>query len=130
MYFIQSSYPFAMTNSRRSFTDEQKLEILRQAEKIGVTAALREHRLSYSVFTRWKQKFLKQHADPQTMMEVNRARSELKQFKEENTRLKKIIADQALELERKDEVLKKNLALYGKDKPKSFVGNKKIKSIS
>jgi putative transposase len=114
MHFIQSSYPFAMTNSRRSFTDEQKLEILQQAEKIGVTAALREHRLSYSVFTRWKQKLLKQNADPQTTIEVNRARLELKQFKEENARLKKIIANQALEIERKDEALQKNLALYGK----------------
>ena len=115
MNFIKSSsYPFAMANSRRSFTDEQKLEILKQAEKIGVIAALREHRLSYSVFARWKQNFLKQHIDPQTMMEVNRTRIELKQFKEENVRLKKIIADQALELERKDEALKKNLALHGK----------------
>jgi len=102
-----------MTNSRRSFTDEQKLEILRQAEKIGVIATLREHQLSYSVFARWKQKFLKQHVDP-GMIEVNKARSELKQFREENARLKKIIADQALELERKNEALKKNLALHGK----------------
>ena len=44
----------------------------------------------------------------------SRTRSELKQFIEENARLKKIIAEQALELERKDEELKKNNMLYGK----------------
>ena len=36
------------------------------------------------------------------------SRSELKQFKEDNKRLKKIIADQALELERKNEALRKS----------------------
>ena len=114
MHFIKSSYPFTMTNSRRKFTDEQKLEILHQADESGVTAVLREHRLSYSVFARWKQKFLQKHLDPQMVMEVNKTRSELKQFMEENARLKKIIADQALELEKRDEEFKKKLALYGK----------------
>ena len=103
-----------MSNLRRRFTDEQKLEILQQAEKNGVTAALHEHRLSYSVFVKWKQKFLQRNIDPKTMMEVNKARSELKQFMEENTRLKKIIADQALELEKRNEEFKRKLALYGK----------------
>ena len=37
----------------------------------------------------------------------NKAKWELKQYIEENARLKKIIAYQALELERKDEELRK-----------------------
>jgi putative transposase len=99
---------FAMIMRKRKFTDEQKLEILQQAEKYGVTAVLRTHSLSYSVFARWKEKFMKNDVKKQEAYLTNRAKSELKQFMEENSRLKRIIAEQALELARKDEELKKN----------------------
>ncbi len=91
-----------MAIQRRKFSEAEKLSILESAEKIGVTAVLREHRLSYSVFVRWKHKFKK--AIPGT---IDRSRSELKHVLEENGRLKKIIAQQALELERKEEDIKK-----------------------
>ena len=45
-----------MARPKRKFTDEQKLEILQQAQRSGVTAVLRDHALSYSVFARWKEK--------------------------------------------------------------------------
>jgi putative transposase len=102
----------AMT--RRRFSDEQKLEILQEAEKMGVTAVLRLHSLSYSVFAKWREKFRNPGTTKQEAAISNKARSELKQFIEENARLKKIIADQALELERKDEELKKSMSSYGK----------------
>ncbi|HZJ60513.1 MAG TPA: transposase, partial [Chitinophagaceae bacterium] len=98
MSYSSSDLILMVTNSRRKFTDDQRLEILHQADESGVTAVLREHRLSYSVFARWKQKFL-QHAgtNKEAMREVNKTRSELKLLNEENLRLKKIIADQALQ---------------------------------
>lgn len=99
---------------KRRFTDEQKLEILQQAKKHGISAVLREQRLSYSVFSKWRDKFTKTEDEKRETMLSNKARSELKQFIEENARLKKIIADQALELARKDEELKKNNLSYGK----------------
>jgi len=102
-----------LTSSRRRFTDDQKLEILHQADESGVTAVLREHRLSYSVFARWRQKFV-QYAgtNAEAMREANKTRSELKLLNEENMRLKKIIADLALQLERKDEELRKINSLF------------------
>jgi putative transposase len=111
---ISQSIFFAMATQRRKFTDEQKLEILRQADKMGVTAVMRSHSLSYSVLARWKERFLKGDMTKEEIMIQNKARFELKQFIDENTRLKKIIAEQALELERKDEELRKNNPLYGK----------------
>lgn len=104
-----------LTSSRRRFTDDQKLEILHQADKGGITAVLREHRLSYSVFARWRQKFV-QHVstNAEAMREVNKTRSELRLLNEENLRLKKIIADQALQLERKDEELRRINSLFRK----------------
>jgi putative transposase len=50
----------------------------------------------------------------EAMREVNKTRSELKLLNEENLRLKKIIADQALQLERKKEQLKRINSLVRK----------------
>ena len=95
-----------MASQKRKFTDEQKLEILRQANEMGVIAVIRNHNLSYSVFARWREKFMEKNKKRLTLK--NKPKSKLKQFMEDNTRLKKIIADQALELERKNEALRKS----------------------
>ena len=95
-----------MASQKRKFTDEQKLEILKQANEMGVIAVIRNHNLSYSVFARWREKFMEK--DKKELILKNKPKSKLKQFMEDNTRLKKIIAEQALELERKDEALRKN----------------------
>jgi putative transposase len=105
---------YGMPAQRRKFTDEQKLEILQQAEQLGVTAVMRNHNLSYSVLARWKSQLTRNDTTRQELMLQNKARSELKQYAEENVRLKRIIAEQALELERKDEELRKYSSLYGK----------------
>ena len=94
-----------MASQKRKFTDEQKLEILRQANEMGVIAVIRNHNLSYSVFARWREKFMEKNKKGLTLK--NKTKSKLKQFMEDNTRLKKIIAEQALELERRDEALRK-----------------------
>ena len=95
-----------MASQKRKFTDEQKLEILRQANEMGVIAVTRNHNLSYSVFARWREKFMEKNKKGLTLK--NKTKSKLKQFMEDNTRLKKIIAEQALELERRDEALRKS----------------------
>ena len=86
---------------RRKFTDEEKLNVLIQAGQNGVSNVLRHYNISYSIFARWKQSFLKKGIDPFS------ASNENKSLLEENIRLKKIIADQALSLEMKDEELKR-----------------------
>ncbi len=92
-----------MSATRRIFTDEEKLEILHQASQSGITEVLRKHNLSYSVFTRWKQKFMEQGINPN----ASHVNTEMKLLLEENIRLKKIIADLALALELKNEELKR-----------------------
>lgn len=100
--------------TRRKFTDEEKIAILDQANKVGIAATLRHYNLSYSVFSRWKQKLLINDPGMQNLLPSYKTRSEIKQLHNENMRLKKIIADQALELERKEEDLKKYIALHAK----------------
>ena len=91
---------------RRQFSVEQKLAILNEAEQIGVTQTLRKHNLSHSVFLRWKNQF---HSGGVGSLkpQYQKVDPEVRALEEENARLKKIIANQAFELEFKTELLKK-----------------------
>jgi putative transposase len=90
---------------RRKFTIEQKLNVLQQVKQMGVTRVLREHNISYSVFARWKMQF----SDDDMHTANNHAdafKTEVDQLLAENNRLKKIVANLALELEVKREQLR------------------------
>lgn len=96
-----------MSKARRKFSVDQKLQIIQEADQSGITQTLRKHNLSHSVFLRWRNGFnnggvtsLKPH--------YHKIDPEVKALQEENARLKKIIGNQALELEFKTELLKKS----------------------
>jgi transposase-like protein len=46
-----------MPKSRRSFSAEEKLAIIHEADQFGATQTLRKYNLSHSVFRRWKDSF-------------------------------------------------------------------------
>lgn len=93
-----------MASPRRTFTQKQKAQILQQAQESGVIKVLKQHNLSYSVFSRWKHQFAAQKAIE--FEDTVQLKKENEQLERENGRLKKIIAEQALELIGKDEELK------------------------
>jgi putative transposase len=81
------------------FTEEQIIGILREAEAGRPTADLtRKHGISQQTFYRWKAKY--------GGLDVSEARR-LKQLEDENRRLKKIVADQALDIEAMKSALRK-----------------------
>lgn len=82
---------------RRKFTDEQKLVILDEAARKGINNVLREHKLSYSVFSKWKVK-LQPHEIAETRKR-SETQQQLRNLVAENDRLRKIIANMALELQ-------------------------------
>ncbi len=96
-----------MTKSRRKFTAEERLSIVQEAAREGRIETIRKYSIAPSLFDRWRKNYLSEginglkpkykYVDPQ-----------MKELKEENERLKRIIANQALELEFKNELLKKN----------------------
>jgi putative transposase len=98
-----------MAKQRRSFSVEQKLQIIQESDQIGITQTLRKHNLSHSVFLRWKNQF---NAGGAKLLQpqYHKIDPEVRALQEENARLKKIIGNQALELEFKTELLKKNEA--------------------
>ncbi len=70
------------------FTDEQIIAVLKKAERGGKTdEVIRRHGISRDTFYRWRKQF--------GGMEAGDAKR-LKTLEEENRRLKRIVADQAL----------------------------------
>ena len=88
---------------------EQKLQIIQEAEQNGITQTLRKHNLAHSLFLRWRHQF-NQGGTKLLQPQYHKVDPELRALQEENARLKKIIGNQALELEFKTELLKKNEA--------------------
>ena len=96
-----------MATPRRKFSIEQKLQIIQEAEQNGITQTLRKHNLSHSVFLRWKNQF-NAGGVGSLKPQYHKVDPEVRALQEENARLKKIIGNQALELEFKTELLKKS----------------------
>lgn len=79
------------------FTEEQIIGILREAEAgAEVKELCRRHGINHDTFYRWRKKY--------GGMDVSDARR-LKALEEENRRLKRIVADQALNLQVLKDVL-------------------------
>lgn len=96
-----------MAGLRRKFTDQQKLAILEEARGNGVNAVLRKHKLSYSAFSRWRLQLAFETVAETKAAALYQTRDELHKYKIENQLLRKLVADQALELMRREEEWKK-----------------------
>ncbi len=102
-----------MSKTRRQFTPEEKYSILQEAEREGTTETSRKYNLAHSVLSYWKRKYLVKGKDG-LKAGYKKADPQLRVLEDENVRLKKIIANQALELEFKTELLKKSDVHYQK----------------
>lgn len=83
---------------RSKFTEEQIVATLKLAESSSVDEVCRKVGISRNTFYAWKKKY--------GGMDVSDARR-LKQLEDENRRLKKLVADQALDVQMLKEVLSK-----------------------
>ena len=82
------------------FTEEQIISILKQAEAgVRVVDLCRQHGFADATFYKWRSKF--------GGMNVSDAKR-LKQLEEENSRLKKLVGEQALDISVLKDVLSKN----------------------
>jgi len=95
-----------MSRINRKFSLDEKLKILSEADQNGIEQTIRKYQLSRSLYYNWKNKFDRQGTDGLSP-KYNRVDPEKKSLEKENERLRKIIARQAIELEIKEELLKK-----------------------
>jgi len=100
-----------MSKSKRKFELEEKLQILREGETDGVEVTCRKYQIARSLFYNWKNKFDRKGPDGLTP-KYHRVDPQVKALEKENERLRKIISKQALELEVKEELLKKTKLHY------------------
>ena len=100
-----------MAKPRRQFTPEEKHSILQEAERQGVSETARKYNIAHSVLSYWKKKYLSNGKEG-LKANYKKVDPEVRALEDENARLKKIIANQALELEFKTELLKKSDAHY------------------
>jgi len=100
-----------MSKSNRKFQLDEKLQILREGETNGVEITCRKHQIARSLFYNWKNKFDRLGTDG-LAPRYHRVDPQVKALEKENERLRKIISRQALELEVKEELLKKTKLHY------------------
>lgn len=84
---------------RKRYSDEQIVKILRAAEETSVPQAARDHGVTTTTIYRWRRTY-------SGMEEASDVR-ELRRLRDENQRLKKLVADRELELEVLREIQKK-----------------------
>ncbi len=70
------------------FTEEQKVKMLREADKTSVAAVAKKHGISAETIYKWRRKF--------GGMDVADAKK-LKRLEQENARLKKLLAESMLD---------------------------------
>jgi len=76
---------------RKRFSEEQIIAILKQAEGgLPMEELIRQHGICEGTFYRWKSKY--------GGLELSEAKR-LKQLEDENRRLKRLVADQALDIQ-------------------------------
>ena len=95
-----------MGKRRRKWSAEEKLQVIKDVESLGMAEALRQHNISSSLFYRWKSKYELDGLEGLSRGKggVDRERLELHR---EIERLRQVVADQAVTIRIKDELLKK-----------------------
>ena len=95
-----------MTKTKRLFTPEERLSIIQEGQREGRAATVRKYDIAPSLYDKWRQKYLNQGIEG-LKNKYKRIDPAVRELQEENDRLKRIIAKQALEIEVKTELLKK-----------------------
>lgn len=92
--------------TRRTFTYQEKMSVITDAQTLGVSQAIRKHEISIGTYYNWKRKF---DVEGEIGLKTTHQRIDpaLKQLQQENLRLKQLLADKELAIMIQQELLKK-----------------------
>jgi len=96
-----------MSKKRRTWKASEKLEIIQDAELLGTASACRKHGVSSSMIDRWRKKYEAEGVDGLSRSKNGSIDHEKKELHREIERLRQVVADQAVTIRIKDELLKK-----------------------
>lgn len=95
-----------MKKTYRKFSPEERLSIIQESQREGSLEVCRKYHISPSLLSKWKQRYLSKGVAGLRPL-YHRIDPVVRALEEENERLKRIMAKQALEIEVKSELLKK-----------------------
>jgi putative transposase len=95
-----------MSKTRKQYTPEERLSLVQEAQREGVTETSRKYNIAVSSLHKWKQRYLNKGTEG-LKSAYKRIDPEVRALEQENERLKKIVAKQALQIEVQGELLKK-----------------------
>lgn len=98
-----------MKRQKRTWTVDEKLAILKEAEEEGPAKVCRKHGIYPSTYQYWKKKYESQGQEGLKPQYVKRNDQELAKLKKENDQLKKLLAEKELALQLKEEMFKKKV---------------------
>lgn len=96
-----------MSMKKRTFSKEEKLKILKEAESNGVQVTLDKYGVYPATFYSWKKKYDSMGEEGFSHGMTPAHLKEIKRLEKENELLKKLLAEKDIESHLKDELLKK-----------------------
>jgi putative transposase len=98
-----------MMRKKRTWSVQEKLAILKEAESEGVTATIRKHQIYGNTLYEWRKKY-ERSGERGLETPYERVDPEVRRLEEENLKLKELVAEKELIIRIKDDLLKKTAA--------------------
>jgi putative transposase len=93
---------------RRTFTKEEKLQILKEAEENGVQLTLRKHGIYNSTYYNWRKRYKSEgEAGISDTATRRHDRQRMEQLEDEVSLLKQMLAEREMQIALQDELIKK-----------------------
>lgn len=96
---------------KRKFSNEDKLQVIKDASEMGVKAACEKHGVFPASYYSWKKKLQEMGMEGLKHGMTPAHLKEIKRLEKENALLKKLVAEKELEGQLKDELIKKKYPL-------------------
>jgi|SRR5690554_2570055 len=115
-YRTQTVLTLSIMSKKRTFTEQEKLDILKEAGEHGVKSTLQRHGIYPATYYDWRRKFTEMGVEGLKHGMTPKHLKRIRELEKENKKLKEIVAEKELEGRLKDELLKKKWALEKKRK--------------
>jgi len=93
-------------NKDKSFTAEEKLRLIKEAEEFGVADTMRKYDIPITTYKHWLKKYEADGIDGLDVSFRRAANLELNQLKQEQVKLKKLFVEMQLIIEKQDDIIK------------------------